>query len=268
MEKSIAQKYGRGSGIGPLDPASPRAANGNEPQKDASHEQTHLGYRYTLPTNLEYISDRGVIINHDAESHDRQLVLRVDTFNKMIDSIYSYVERHVSTEPENSALLADFVDGILHSCGLHCGESFGDRIFPQLLKGQALDVSDLVDKWVQFDSQVGFGKLTQLKIVEETMDSSCLEGSLLFRENFMGLYKVRTEHQRCIFIRGYCEGVLKSLARNHGYIGYKFRITCDTKICQRRGKRGQGKFDKCCVFKVEGSPDFQIESPKWILSKL
>ncbi len=174
---------------------------------------------------FEYRPDVGIMVN-PADSV-RNVSFRTDTFINMMGGIY---EKITSTDGEEVA------QNIFFQNGFECGKNFATQMNSKLGSGSSVaEMKEKVQKWCEFDSQVGWGKFEanlDIDVQRETIG-----GNLTITEAFI----IDTEKERkvCAFIRGYCTAVLNTLL---GHLDVE--LIC--KECRLKNKlRNQ------CVFEVK-----------------
>jgi hypothetical protein len=223
-----------------------------------------LPYDYIPLKYLGYDPAEGTIINFDENGgKERQVVLRVDTFNNLLDFIWDYIkdDKHVFGETGVKQL---FYESLLYSCGRKCGWDFAKRNFDSFQSPGNNNIKNFINKLCEFDTKVGFGniKLTELS---EINDKGCktFECVISVSKNFLANKEVETE--RCCFIRGYFEGAIKYFARQSGYGNRcKIHVDCkDNNVCQKKGLGGLK-----CEYTIYGSPTLTPEKKKWKIEEI
>lgn len=171
---------------------------------------------------FEYNPERGVMIN--PEDGQRNVSFRSDTLINLLGGIYEKV-----AEFKDVAIAED----IFYSSGYTGGKNFGERIKNQWDYGSTLDGIKLkLDKWCEFDSNVGWGKFSIEFDYDE--ENEVLNGKLTISEAF--LVDKTSKRKICGFIRGYCTGVIETLLDISG-------ITLICKECPLKSL-----FKNVCVF--------------------
>lgn len=138
----------------------------------------------------------GAMINSD---NSPNISFRVDTINLIFDSITKSVR--------DAGLTAEQTDGIFFAAGKKCGKEFGRNFATYLerYKG-ALPPEEVIKEWCEFDSFVGWGKLSY----------DHAERAVKITNNFQTKPNERTDEYplNCSFFRGYISGVLGFILHN------------------------------------------------------
>lgn len=188
---------------------------------------------------LEYYQDRGVIINPN--DNQRNIALKVKTFNEIFDCLYSSLEEGLIKNNERQMLITEnYIDDIIFKCGYSCGCNFGNFMEEAWRnEKRILSIEEKITRWCNFDSAVGWGKFTHnIQFIEE--DNSFI-GFLVINENFQARSIRKYKHKICNFIKGYCTGVLEEIT-----IQQKLDLICCDDKCPRKGNR-----DNKCIFIIK-----------------
>lgn len=116
---------------------------------------------------------------------------RVDTLNMIFSIIADALDANDSTPSS---------DEVFFNAGKQCGRNFG-REFIKQLDDKHKNVEDIIQKWCEFDSTVGWGKFRY----EAYTDTVVVENSFQVRDYTPGTTR------NCTFIKGYVNGVLSTV---------------------------------------------------------
>ncbi len=160
-------------------------------------------------------SERGLLLNVDRK---RNIAFKVETFLNLLTKIFRetreqlllLITDHNKNDPNSIARNIIFEAG--KDSGLRFGHSMQEMFQNE---GEVLELREKVEKWCEFDSDVGFGRFrNEVQINNSTTngDSSYIGGSIILAENFL-TYNKNTEDDDniCSFMRGYIQGVLEEL---------------------------------------------------------
>lgn len=146
---------------------------------------------------------QGKLLNRDNQPN---VALRVETLRQMMDTLY--IEFCDSTQ-QISPQAVQRVSTAFYNAGCAAGRSFG-RIMMETDKFWKTGVPDDLKKrladWAQFDSEVGFGKISV-----ELGESDALHGSIAIAGNFLTNGRKANDPDINQFLRGYLQGVLECL---------------------------------------------------------
>ncbi len=166
--------------------------------------------------NIALNRKRGLIINQSDGT--RNISYKVETINRMLSVVYEKVTALSSEEDANS---------VLYDMGYDSGSAFGCVMNGQWELKNNLTLNDKVTMWCDFDSEVGWGRfINNLNIDEE---EGSISGTIDISENFLCYNRKRDDVKICIFLKGYCEGVLEELLG-----GQQVKLTCVDGICPLR----------------------------------
>ena len=178
--------------------------------------------------NIALIKERGIIINRSDDS--RNISYKVDTINRMLSFMYCKIK---SLSDEATA------DRALYEMGNDGGKAFGQVMNQRWeILPDEISFEDKVQKWCDFDSEVGWGRFQSSLWVD--LEKGMISGELSISENFLCYNRKRQDIKICNFIKGYCEGVLEEL-----FDGLKLQLDCQTNICPL-----QNALKKICKFNV------------------
>jgi hypothetical protein len=200
------------------------------------------------------------------ESNQRQVVFRVATFNLLLDSIFKYImnEKLVMGDSE---VKNNFYENLMYSSGRTCGEDFAERTYENftLNANKNIDkLNELIKIWCEFDTNVGFGKLELTEAF--TLENSILIGKMNISNCFISEYVGDDHPDRCWFIRGYCEGVVKVFARKLRLNGKcKVKFDCLNNHTKNCNQRIGGDI---CEHNIEGRTDLSYSSYKWEIKEI
>lgn len=146
----------------------------------------------------------GRLLNRDNQPN---VALRVETLRFMMDTMY---EDFCQVSPENDQVAL----AAIYKAGLAAGMSFGTEIMQSDKLWRASPPTDFgvrLEQWAQFDSDVGFGKISV-----SLLDASSMKGSVTVAGNFLTQGRSEDEPDINQFLRGYLQGVLRRLLENDG----------------------------------------------------
>ena len=195
--------------------------------------------------------ETGAMINPSDES--RNVSFKVSTFNFMVEEIRNglvqvFHESGQDTGITSSDIEAYFSQALRYS-GAQCGARFGSALSSMWNVGitggedEFLTEVDRIKKWCDFDSDIGFGRLSFEK---EDAEKGAIEGGEIYlRESFLtatGQGGVKP-HDRCEFMAGYIEGVLRTILLR------RFKVTH-----YPAGKHNEVSESESCRFEFEKIP--------------
>ncbi|RLA78760.1 MAG: hypothetical protein DRG78_14370 [Epsilonproteobacteria bacterium] len=175
---------------------------------------------------FNYLENRGLIINPSDES--RNISFKVESINFIFETIVKEL-----TNGNHD------ISSVFYKSGFASGEKFG-AIMNEKWELQKDDISleDKISLWCQFDSDVGWGKLSNnINIDYENFDIS---GHIELNENFQSYKRVSKNLEDCELMKGYISGVLEQLLS-----GLETKIECDMGKCPR-----ENPFHKKCIFNI------------------
>lgn len=167
----------------------------------------------------------GLMINSDNAFN---IAFRVDTINRIFDSIIASIERlGINNEQANQ---------IFFDAGRSCGESFGQHYNVWLRTYTTIsNMDDKITEWCAFDSSVGFGKFSynaeekQIEILNNFQTNEYPDGE----------YPIN-----CTFLQGYISGVLTKLIVRKGQ---SINFVYNNDDCYKKTDLGNGP----CIIKFE-----------------
>ncbi|MCD7948519.1 MAG: hypothetical protein LUG13_09615 [Oscillospiraceae bacterium] len=178
--------------------------------------------------DIRLIKERGVIIN--IADGTRNISFKVDTINQLFDTFLVEMNRSGNKELAQSMLWA---------MGFAGGKKFGSAINSQWdFENKGMDYGMKIDKWCEFDSQVGWGHVSN--DIQIDTDSGEIKGHLYLRENFLCFNRKKKQEKLCNYMMGYCAGVLEELLD-----GTEVSFKCVCADCPQ-----ENPFKKECVFAV------------------
>ncbi|MDW3191648.1 MAG: hypothetical protein R8G66_04765 [Cytophagales bacterium] len=174
---------------------------------------------------FQYLKLRGMLINTSDKS--RNIAFKVETFNNILSTIFHGVEDVLKTvvsddfKKENSGkkaqeVIAQMPKNIILNAGYLSGLSFGwtmHEIIQQ--ENERLDLIEKIEKWCDFDSDVGFGKLELIKdnIPADFEESPEKTFEIKLSDNFVVYKRGNDDVNLCSFIAGYIQGVLEKVVQ-------------------------------------------------------
>ena len=189
--------------------------------KQINVEKDHIEQK-----TFNYLEKRGLIINPSDES--RNISFKVESINFIFETIVK--ELIIGNQD---------IRTIYYKSGYASGEKFGAIMNEKWeLKKDNISLEDKISMWCQFDSDVGWGKLSnKIDIDYEKFDIS---GYIELNENFQAYKRVSKNLEDCELMKGYISGVLQHLLS-----GLETTIECDMNKCPR-----QNPFYKKCIFNI------------------
>lgn len=177
---------------------------------DNHYEETERVFIHETP--------RGTLINPNDKS--RNVAFKVETFKRLLEGVQTGLETLLDEERENGKLRAtnqDWLTKTLRSAGRGCGEAFGVALNKTFSNGRVgVGVQERIQKWADFDSDVGFGKFCFDELSIKIDGKRLVHCDVYLLESFLTAEsEVRSgeaaDHQYCEFMTGYIEGVLSNL---------------------------------------------------------
>ncbi len=206
--------------------------------------------------NLEVES--GALINPNDES--RNVSFKVETFQLLIRGLEEGVEQHSGTQIgdfDGHTEKKKFFNKILQSAGNRCGSKFSDSLNSMWKDENESGNSFLgeeayIRKWCDFDSDIGFGKLSLFPESVTIQGGKFRKGHIVLRESFLTSAKdidfdIVMDHKYCSFMTGYIGGVLSIMLGDNVTI---------THLCAEQTKKHDffnwdNPKSNSCVFLVE-----------------
>lgn len=179
--------------------------------KDSAEPVTEKVFDYDAETGSMFNPDDGM----------RNVSFRQDTFLTMMRTIYDKIGRENAYD-------------VFFECGKTCGRNFG-KLLNDTWKKSRISFSEKLDKWCEFDSQVGWGKF--VSNIELDEENGTLTGNLTIKDCFF--VDDENQYEVCSYIKGYCTGVIEQLIRN------QVKLTCTGKGCPMKNS-----FKSECVFNI------------------
>lgn len=149
---------------------------------------------------------------------------RVETINNIFDSIIeSFEERGINGQEAGE---------IFYRAGYKCGKSFGQVFIDDYRSNcDEIEESEVIQKWCDFDSSVGWGRL----------EYSIGENTISITNNFETQRKKDRNFPRdCEFFKGYITGVLSEILQEDSV--ELACISCD--ICPKKSLKQK------CVYRI------------------
>jgi hypothetical protein len=206
---------------------------------------------------LGYNPEAGVIINCKKYTKEKQVVLRIETFNNLLDSIHGYIDRHIDGDKK---VKNDFYQNLLRSCGRKCGENFANNNFTRFTNHKDVDIetfNEILRMWFELDARSGFGRF---KLEEKCTldDNNVLHCVISIKRSFVS--DNMNGPERCWFMRGYCEGVVKMFAQKAYLVNdCKVEVSCEnSKSCIK--KKGSGG---TCDYNIIGDANLETPNMNW-----
>ena len=200
-----------------------------------------LGYKQQF---FLFHEERGLLVNTADQS--RNVAFKVETFVRLVSKVFELIvgklqEQKTSTKADAERAARE----IICDAGRDAGERFGSSLVGQFQRqGLRLTMQEKVDKWCQFDSDVGFGRFSASEAIDT--DSGEPNGSVRLSENFLILGRRYNDANICAFMKGYIRGVLCELS------GMPLNVFHTKGDCAQFNQRN----DDTCVFRI--SVDRQI----------
>ena len=226
------------------------------------------GGRY-LVAETSFDDEDGKIFNRNGNNEERQVLLRTDTFNSVLDNVYEFSLLHMGdvlkTDSINNDDILCHCNMLIRDSGYKCGRAFAEREATNFLKVLTFETKSksnqeklelILKEWCKFDSEAGFGKFSVSKITEQHMSDGqvAIKLRITLKESFVAeklpkkikvIRHYNCHSKRCEFMRGYCEGVCDELSEKSTlYPEYEFKIDgCDKGVC--RFEKGNNVSRKC-----------------------
>lgn len=168
--------------------------------------------------------ENGLMINSDDAPN---VSFRVETVNNIFDSII--------TSMNDMNIEEEAIKKIFYNAGKKCGKGFGKAHFLDYKKNHTeVTIKGLIEKWCEFDSAVGMGKINYIES----------ENAIIITNNF----EAQERHsdggfsKDCEFFKGYIVGVLCELMQKEVVIDEADSCAdCPKKNC----------FNQRCYFKIK-----------------
>ncbi len=234
----------------------------SDQSSDTSFENLERsGFKQTF---FLYNEERGLLLNR--ADRTRNIAFKVETFYNLLTTIYKAIIKQLSdsVHGEDAELTDEAYNGmpslktarnVIMFAGLDSGKRFGRALFTQLqMEGVRMDMKARINKWCEFDSDVGFGRFNADQI--HIGDDNQIEGSIALKENFLTVGRNFKSHNICCFMKGYIRGVLQEL------------VGMPLDVSHRRRHCSQYNIDEdTCVFHISIDEDEYAET-KEKLSKM
>lgn len=186
---------------------------------------------------LSYYPSRGVLLNPKDKA--RNVAFRLETFVNILDQLHMNVAKYEQTDSDN----------IFFQPGYSCGNLFGKQIWSKWeSESSPPNLDQSITRWCEFDSSMGFGKLSAHLEIEE---GNPISGLLTVKNSF----EKNKGPAICAFMRGYFEGCLNAIAQPHFETPFHLCLECDPNQCSHM-KETAGV--SVCVFNINPQ---QMPSP-------
>ncbi len=179
---------------------------GRERTEGVSGDLQKLGYKQQF---FLFHEERGLLVNTADQS--RNVAFKVETFVRLVSKIFQLIVDRLQDENQEGNKAEAIARMIIADAGQDAGERFGGSLAGQMQRqGLRLTLQDKIDKWCQFDSDVGFGRFSAPGIADP--DKGELNGLVRLSENFLTLGRRINDPNICSFMKGYICGVLSELS--------------------------------------------------------
>jgi len=193
----------------------------SEARKEAVREQPSS-------RTFRLLASRGTLINPGDES--RNIAFKVETINLILASLGSAL---VSATDHETAATAFF------AAGYGAGRTFGDRVLEKWdLEFPTDSIVDRVNRWCEFDSDVGWGRLKNDLTVDE--EKGQISGTIRLADNFQTYKRSGDNHPDCSLMFGYIKGVMEAFCS-----GVPISVLCNREQCPM-----SHPFKRDCAFEV------------------
>jgi len=156
----------------------------------------------------------GIMTN--PEDRSRNISFKAATFGAMLAQIYSECALHFRPvdQPLDSTQTAhemeERLNVVIFKAGFNAGSKFGDALSKVLaIKNPQMAIDSKIDKWCQFDTNVGWGRFENHLSVNES--TAKVTGKIVLKSNFLVTEKTSTDPNICSLMTGYIAGVLQGL---------------------------------------------------------
>lgn len=178
---------------------------------------------------FKLLASRGTLINPSDDS--RNIAFKVDTVNLILGELASSLVEAEGLESTQAAF---------DRAGYAAAAVFAERIHERWgLEHPEDTISERIDRWCVFDSDVGWGRLVNELEFDE---SGQVSGGIRLIENFQ-TYKrgIGRSQPDCYLMHGYVRGVLETLLN-----GAPLKVQCDPSSCPL-----SNRMKRDCTFLVE-----------------
>lgn len=196
----------------------------------ASHHEKRDKHLDEQPSSRTFklLTSRGTLINPADQS--RNIAFKVETINRILETLGKELERNTDQATAHQAFFA---------AGYGAGRQFGERILEKWELDHPTDsIIDRINRWCDFDSDVGWGRLTNDLRVDESQGQ--ISGSIMLLDNFQTYKRGERECPDCSLMFGYIKGVLEKLCR-----GIHLSVECNRQECPLTNP-----FKRDCIFRV------------------
>lgn len=219
---------------------------------------------YEPAYHLKFVKETGQLYNYTEvsgnPSQERQALLRVKTFNSVLDGIYTYSLNNKQYFADDTDVF-EYCDALVRKSGYMCGKRFAEseeKDFRTSVESGEKEsrLKAILEKWCEFDSQAGLGNfsVSAFRVIENDGKTDGVSFEIALEKDFVseGLPEVlegrEEDSNRCQFMRGYCEGVCDVLGKI-AYPGYCFKV----KKCKPDSCRGEHPDSEKCVYVMNGT---------------
>lgn len=203
----------------------------------AAHADSRTDDTTSVPSSRTFtlIPSRGTLINPSDQS--RNIAFKVDTINLLFEHLAASLSQNQSLDETRE---------VFEEAGYRAGTIFAERVYERWGLDYPEDtITDRIDRWCRFDSDVGWGRLISDIALEP--DGETISGSVRLLDNFQAYRRKPGEFPDCFLMHGYVRGVLESLTD-----GAPLSVTCDVDVCPLHHRRSTD-----CVFRVAPRSDPQ-----------
>jgi hypothetical protein len=162
---------------------------------------------------FDLVKDRGLLFNQSDGT--RNVSFKVATFANLLTQIHKAIRDRVV--PNGDSQPNQVAEDVLRVSGYDCGIRFGTEMYESLQRHRmVLTDTQKVDRWCEFDSDVGFGRFhNHLNFTRDNKKHLFqVSGSIGLSDNFLILNVVAKDTAHlCSFMTGYIQGVLEKMFR-------------------------------------------------------
>lgn len=169
---------------------------------------------------FDLVKDRGLLFNQSDQT--RNISLKVATLVNLLSQIYKNITERADDKNE-------VAEEILRKAGYNCGLRFGTEMYESIQRQRTtLTDSEKVERWCEFDSDVGFGRFHNYLKFTHDKHKFEVEGDISLSDNFLVVNQVSEESPHlCSFMTGYIQGVLERIFRT------RFTVEHNIKECEQ-----------------------------------
>ncbi len=194
-------------------------------ERDLEDERQAIMREYGLDNvdnkNVEHkifniFRNRGLLVNpHDDR---RNVSFKVETFVNLLGEIQTQIiDKCVPSQQYSEAnsevrSITEVANEILRKAGYSCGLRFGRALYELFQREpEALSLTQKINRWCEFDSDVGFGRFRNEIVFDESTNT--VSGKIVLADNFLVANRDSNERNVCSFMSGYIQGVLDKIVR-------------------------------------------------------